>query len=290
MGDLNRALLSLAGLSVGDSFGERFFGLRWAAVAARQVPDGPWQWTDDTHMALSVVEVLREHGSIDEDALASRFAQRYREQPWRGYGSGAMKLLSQYAEGANWREEAPRMFDGGSYGNGAAMRAGPIGGFFWGEPDRAAQEGKRSAVVTHAHLEGQAGAIAVAAAAAMAPLRPALNGNDFLEQVIQHVPPTRTRERIEEARRIGPEEHGRAVGTLGTGAEVAAFDTVPFCLWVAARHGFDFETALWATVAGLGDRDTTCAIVGSIVALSADIPESWIRLREPLPVGFDPLL
>lgn len=290
MGDLNRALLSLAGLSVGDAFGERFFSLSWAAVKARQVPDGPWQWTDDTHMALSVVEDLTEHGSIDEDGLARRFAQRYREQPWRGYGSGAMKLLSQYADGANWREEAPRMFDGGSYGNGAAMRAGPIGGFFWGEPERAAQEGKRSAVVTHAHLEGQAGAIAVAAAAAMAPLRPALSGNDFLEQVIQHVPPTRTRERIEEARRIGPEEHGRAVGTLGTGAEVAAFDTVPFCLWVAAHHGFDFETALWATVAGLGDRDTTCAIVGSIVALSADIPESWIRLREPLPVGFDPLL
>ena len=289
MGDLNRALLSLAGLSVGDAFGERFFGLRWAAVTARQVPDGPWQWTDDTHMALSIIDVLREHGSIDEDALASRFAQRYREQPWRGYGSGAMKLLSQYADGANWREEAPQMFDGGSYGNGAAMRAGPIGGFFWGEPERAAQEGKRSAVVTHAHLEGQAGAIAVAAAASMAPLRPALSGNDFLEQVIQHVPPTRTRERIEEARRIGPEEHGRAVGTLGTGAEVAAFDTVPFCLWVAAHHGFDFETALWATVAGLGDRDTTCAIVGSIVALSADIPESWIRLREPLPLGFDPL-
>ena len=31
------------------------------------------------------------------------------------------------------------------------------------------------------------------------------------------------------------------------------------------------EDALWLTVSGLGDRDTTCAIVGSIVVLSAGI-------------------
>jgi ADP-ribosylglycohydrolase len=56
---------------------------------------------------------------------------------------------------------------------------------------------------------------------------------------------------------------------------------------VAAHHGFDFETALWTTVAGGGDRDTTCAIVGSIVGLSADIPETWLRAREPLPAEFE---
>jgi ADP-ribosylglycohydrolase len=39
----------------------------------------------------------------------------------------------------------------------------------------------------------------------------------------------------------------------------------------------------------VGDRDTTCAIVGGIVAMSAgveSIPPSWIESREPLPAWF----
>ncbi len=287
MGDLDRALLSLAGLSVGDAFGEQFFRLPWEAIGRRHLPPTPWKWTDDTAMALSVVEVLRDHHEIEQDALATRFGERFRQDPRRGYGRGAVRLLSQIADGADWAEQAPRLFDGGSYGNGAAMRAGPIGGYFWGDPERAAQEAQRSAVVTHSHLDGQAGAIAVATAAAMAPIKLAISSIDFLSQIVTRLPHTRTREKVEEARRIGPDEHGRAVGTLGTGNEIAAFDTVPFCLWVAAHHGFDFEAALWTTVAGGGDRDTTCAIVGSIVGLSAEIPEAWLRAREPLPSGYE---
>ena len=73
--------------------------------------------------------------------------------------------ISQRAAGADWREISPTLFGSGSYGNGAAMRAAPIGGYFSGNPRRAAKEAQLSAVVTHAHPEGQAGAIAVAAVA-----------------------------------------------------------------------------------------------------------------------------
>ena len=74
-----------------------------------------------------------------------------------------------------------------------------------------------------------------------------------------------------------------AMRKLGTGEKVSAQDTVPFCLWSAAHHLDNFEDALWWTVKGLGDCDTTCAIVGGIVALSAPkIPELWLQRREPL--------
>ena len=45
-------------------------------------------------------------------------------------------------------------------------------------------------------------------------------------------------------------------------------------------------TGLSATLSGLGDRDTTCAIVGGIVACfvgAAGIPAAWLHAREPLP-------
>jgi hypothetical protein len=45
---------------------------------------------------------------------------------------------------------------------------------------------------------------------------------------------------------------------------------------------------MWTTVTGLGDRDTTCAIAGGVVAMAvgrAGLPASWLAAREPL--GFD---
>jgi ADP-ribosylglycohydrolase len=58
---------------------------------------------------------------------------------------------------------------------------------------------------------------------------------------------------------------------------------VPFSLWCALRHPDDFREALWATVSGLGDRDTTCAIVGGLVALRSPPPAEWVAAREGLP-------
>ncbi|MCM0679226.1 ADP-ribosylglycohydrolase family protein, partial [Micromonospora phytophila] len=48
---------SLAGLSVGDALGSQFFvpGRRPADLAAGRLPPPPWEWTDDTEMACSVV-------------------------------------------------------------------------------------------------------------------------------------------------------------------------------------------------------------------------------------------
>ncbi len=77
-----------------------------------------------------------------------------------------------------------------------------------------------------------------------------------------------------------------AVAVLGNGTGISAQDTVPFALWCAAQHLNNYEEALWLTVSGLGDIDTTCAMVGGIVALYtgvAGIPTGWQQARETLP-------
>jgi ADP-ribosylglycohydrolase len=281
---LARAQLSLEGLSVGDAFGELYMSMYPRLSRTSSLPAGPWLWTDDTHMALSVVEILRTCGRIDQDVLASAFARRYECEPYRGYAGGAARLLEAIVAGADWRDVSPKLFGSGSYGNGAAMRAAPIGGYLGGDPGWAAHEAQLSAVVTHWHPEGQAGAMAVAVAAAIAAGAVSPSGAEFLRQVSAFLPACLTQERILEAVEIPPDQPADAIRMLGTGQQVSAQDTVPFCLWVAAHNLHDFEEALWCTVEGTGDADTTCAIVGGIVALSApEIPAEWIARREPLP-------
>jgi ADP-ribosylglycohydrolase len=54
---------------------------------------------------------------------------------------------------------------------------------------------------------------------------------------------------------------------------------------VITRYRASYEAALWATVSGMGDRDTTCAIVGGMLASDAEmrIPEDWVSRVEPFP-------
>jgi ADP-ribosylglycohydrolase len=278
-----RAFLSLEGLSVGDAFGQLVFRCS-PRFDPDSLPAGPWVWTDDTHMALSIVEVLIEFGAIQQDALAAAFARRFSEQPWRGYGGGARHLLSGLAAGDDWRRISPSLFGKGSYGNGAAMRVAPLGAFFAGDPAEAARQADLSAAVTHHHPEGRAGSVAVAVAASLAPFRGELSAEAYLKSILNHVPDGQTRQGLERAIDIPPQQVVEAIRQLGTGRNVSAQDTVPFCLWVASHYAHDYTAAIRTAVFGKGDSDTTCAIVGGIVALSCPaIPQRLIESREPLP-------
>jgi ADP-ribosylglycohydrolase len=277
---------SLEGLSVGDAFGQRFFSeaVIDEHLASRTLPPGPWRWTDDTNMALSIVEVLTTYGTVDQDALARSFGEHY--EPAREYGYAMHELLPLYSVGADWRPEAPKLFGGsGSYGNGAAMRVAPLGAFFADDLARAAEEANKSAVVTHAHPEGAAGAIAVAVASASAAT--GAGADILIESVIEHTPESEVRDRLERINRIRPESSLSYVATLlGNGSRITAQDTVAFTIWVAAQHLEDFAAALWLTAEAHGDVDTTCAIVGGIVGARVGvegIPAGWRNRREPLP-------
>lgn len=289
---MERALLALDGLSVGDAFGDRFFyapEIVEQLIAARAIPAGAWPYTDDTEMALAIVEVLAELGRIDQDALATRFAERYRRQPDRGYGGTAHQILRAIGDGAAWRDVSPAVFSGmGSMGNGGAMRVAPLGAYFADDVPALVAQARASAEVTHAHPDAQAGTIAVALAASWAWTHRgrAAPGAELLEFVLEHTPDGDTRSGISKAARLPA--HASvvlAVSALGNGRGVISSDTVPFALWCAARHLDDFVEAIWTTVSGLGDRDTTCAIVGGIVALRtgrSSIPPDWLQAREPL--------
>lgn len=287
-----RAHCSVVGLAIGDAYGERFVTAPHEWYASSSPPPGEWNWTDDTAMALSVLEVLRSEWKIEQEELAERFAERYEAEPNRGYAAGAAKVLLAIGKGTPWREAAGALFGGtGSYGNGAAMRAGPIGAYFADDPDRIVSEARLSAEVTHLHPEGISGAVAVAVAAGVAArgcgkVTKRLRG-DLLDAAIESTPDGETRARLRAVRATSPAEPAPSVArSVGCGHEASAPDTVPFALWVASRHLDDFYAALRTAVCAGGDLDTVAAIVGSVVAPAVGeegIPAYLRRRVEPVP-------
>lgn len=312
---LARARTALEGLSVGDALGEtcfRYENLEAIIEDPRATPRGPWPWTDDTAMALSIFEVLEEHGRIEQDLLARRFAARFKAQPWRGYGAGAFRLLGNVAGGGDWRIAAEMIFPGGSFGNGSAMRIAPVAAYF-AEDDYTviAEQARLSAMVTHTHPEGIAGGIAAAIAGAYAwkhrnTRSDAATKRGLFDAVLAHTPQSEVREKIERALALAfepPSEpevrlfsHGMTtrsldasmvpvIQELGNGSRISCQDTVPFCVWAAARHLDDYQSAIQTTIRVGGDIDTNCAIVGGIVSLAVGregIPRDWLADREEL--------
>lgn len=312
---MDRARLALEGLSVGDALGETCFRQEnYEALLEdpRATARGPWPWTDDTAMALGIYEVLDRHGQIEQDDLARRFASRWQAAPWRGYGGGAFRLLAQIAGGIDWRYAASSLFGGGSFGNGSAMRIAPLAGYFAEDGYRTvAHHAELSAAVTHAHPEGIAGGVAAAVAGAYAWVNRDRRADEgvkrgLFDTVLEHTPTGEVREGIERAAKFTFElpaepavrllDHGSrvvpfdtsiepVVRALGNGSRISCQDTVPFCLWVAARHLDDYQAAVVNTIRAGGDIDTTAAIVGGIVALAVGaegIPADWRADREEL--------
>jgi ADP-ribosylglycohydrolase len=282
-----RALDSLRGLSVGDALGSQFFvPSNYPLLKRRQLPSGPWQWTDDTEMACSVLTVLAAHGRVDQDALARSFAEHHDFD--RGYGPAVNRMLRLVREGGDWRELAAELFNGqGSWGNGSAMRIAPLGAWYASDPEQATHQAEISSYTTHQHREAVVGAMAVAAAAAIAanpagPPGPA----ELLDGVVALVPRSAVGAGLRRARDMLDYDDAETVAAvLGSGRRTSAHDTVPFALWSAARSLGDFERAFWTTAQVGGDVDTTCAIACGVVAAgkTGQPPAAWLEQTEALP-------
>jgi len=288
---LERAQLALEGLSVADAFGEQLLhagpASRDVALSERTAPRGKrWMWTDDTAMAVSIVETLALCDGIDAEVLAQRFAKRYVAEPARGYGRGAHAVLAEIAQGVPYDAAAKQLFDGhGSCGNGGGMRAAPIGAYFCDDLAVVVEHAARSAAPTHAHPDGVAGAVAIAIAAARV-FAGERDPRALLEAVVAHTPKGATCDGVRRAIAMLRAEAITVAAELGNGSRVLAADTIPFAIWCAATHLGDYAGALWDCASVGGDIDTTCAMAGGIivgaVGLAGILPE-WRAAREPLP-------
>lgn len=267
----------LLGLALGDALGAPFEGRRPRGldpVDRLLAADTPLRWTDDTHMMLALADALLANDlTVDPQHLGDTFARAYREEPWRGYGSGPPRIFAMASAGRSYLDAAASLFDGsGSLGNGAAMRCAPVVIAAWPDAARTWQLATEQALVTHSHPEGVDGAVllsavlrlAVATPAAAplalaaitadtAPLRsPALGAAwDALLTASSAADRTRDRQGLLEL-----------AGELGT--SVTARTSVPAAIAVALHAPDDVVDTARAAIGLGGDTDTVAAMAAAI--------------------------
>jgi len=276
----------LMGLAIGDALGAPFEGkesVNRAEVRAVAERTEILRYTDDTHMALGVAESLVACRGFDGQHMAETFVRNFEREPWRGYGPGPPRIFHRIKLGARWDRAAGDVYPGGSFGNGAAMRAAPVGLFYYRNREELREVAYLSSQITHAHPLGKEGAALQACAVALAVIcGPTGAPNDFLaglKAFAAHDIYKHKLQRVGELLIAG--NKAEVVASLGNGIE--AFNSVPTAVYCFLRHPGSFEEVVVKAISLGGDTDTIASMAGAIsgawLGIEA-IPGEWMEKLE----------
>lgn len=122
------------------------------------------QYTDDTQLTRELMLSLLDQGEWVPEDFADRIANIFARDAIVGYGGATQEAAVRLLDGVSWDSSGtppPRA------GNGAAMRAGPMGLFFWDDVDALVASTMEQASITHKAPMSVAASVAVAGAVAM---------------------------------------------------------------------------------------------------------------------------
>ncbi len=290
----DKALGALAGLAIGDSFGD-----------AGRVPenhqnygmlltfDGGKCWsTDDTEFALFTAKMLIDHdGDPSPEDLAAG---------WLRY----IAVQDDFPRGGNSEIEAAENLKRGimpplsgqqsayAFSDGACMRISPVGIVCAGDVNRAMELARRDAEVSHAR-SGVWAAESVAAAVAAAMV--SASDEEIMEAAMEPIPSDswlyrgmlHMRELVELAETDFKTAWMKLHDDYRTRYKAAVEEAIPqaFALFLLSKG--DFERGIILAANFGRDADTIGAVVGAIrgAQLGAKgIPEAWIE-RTGYPTG-----
>ena len=283
-----RVAASLIGLAIGDVVGSAVEGD--PAAAARQYveqelagglhrarprpPLAPGQYTDDTILARELLASVVV-GGVDLPAFGRRLADLHAAGAIPGIGPGTAAATERIRHGTSPLEAGtPAPYAG----NGAAMRAGPLGVLFSRDPTRLVAVARDQAMVTHRDPRAVAGAVTIAAAAAIAARPGAFDLATAVSELTELVQPVDWemanvlsllgewhRETMSIAAAFALEDLTEVAPREGQGLMPYVVATVWWALFAAFRNLDDFagaiRSAIWIGV----DTDTLAAMAGSIV-------------------------
>jgi ADP-ribosylglycohydrolase len=237
-----------------------------------QFPFG--QYSDDTQLARELLRSFSDARGWQPPVFAARLAELFRERRDVGAGRGTRSAALRLLMGVPWHESGtPAPYAG----NGAAMRAGPLG-LLLPEQQAMCRAAREQARITHLDPRCAAGAAAVARAVAVAAARLPIDTAGFLAEVADcaeadEVSVGDAIRGLGEWVALPPAEAARHVHESGLDPAhidrwqgISAFVT-PSLLWslyAFLRSPDDYWETICTAIGVGGDTDTMAAIAGAI--------------------------
>ena len=295
----DRCVGSLLGCASGDILGANFEFKSRSEIqrehgTVHSFADSTWRpfgiYTDDTEMTLALASSIVQRDGVDPEHCAATYASYFSSAPRRGYGPSVTKILEMLLEGADYRLTGTSVHEGGSYGNGGAMRIAPVGLAFRNAEDSVLREAVRLALLpTHVHDEAVDGAFIQAKTIALMAKTKDVHNLDMiglLEQLRDAARVESLRSKLTDVTAAhrenwSPErvlDHLCSPCRFGEHFQIRTGDAVACVLWAFSNYWHDPERCVVETVGLGGDTDTLGAMAGAIVgALHGTrwLPSRW---------------
>lgn len=251
-------------------------------------PDGTTtpQLTDDTQLTLCLAASIVERGGIDPGDIARRF------DAWlyvgRGVGASTRAAIMRYRDGLPWDQAGVP-----SSGNGAAMRAAPLGLLHTHDLDALRRDARLASIVTHNDPAAVASAVVISAGvgyltccptgtatpeAFLTAVTDALVGVDDYPYMVPHLERRMTLgQRLTEVGELlnaSPEE---AFSVTHNGGFV--FESLPAAIWAFLANLESPTAAILSAVNGGYDADTVAAMAGALAGAYHGVsgfPHDWV--------------
>ena len=287
---------ALLGTFTGDALGAPVEG--WSALRIRREHGeiremlegrrGSGRYTDDTQMTIALAESLLESRGFDGGEFAARLVAAY--DPTRGYGQGTTDVIRRLRSGEPWQTAADHSYPRGSFGNGAAIRMAPVALLHHHDRESLGLLAEETALVTHSHPLGVAGAVLQACQIALAiqSRGEALDPLGFAVVLRSSTTSTEFRQKLRAVEECLEESPTLEAVHNRLGCNSTALGSVPTGLYCFLSHPESFEAAVTYAVSLGGDTDSIAAMTGAIAGAyhgAQAIPERWRRKLEEGPKG-----
>jgi ADP-ribosylglycohydrolase len=260
MDKAERVLGCVFGGAIGDAMGGPYEGSETPASVDR---GAEWRIFDDTQLTLATCEALIQAEGADPETIAARMAAWFSEGWITGVGASTFAALKAISLSGHWALAGMRSER--AAGNGAAIRIAPLA-FFLDPADATDRRTIRDVCrITHHSDEAYAGALAILAAVHFARTGAWAGKQDLLGRVIELLPDSQVRDRLNEIERLGftvtPAETAERSGNSGY-----VVQSVPLAIVGAQQVQFTgFDGMLQQLISAGADTDSIASMAGQIV-------------------------
>lgn len=258
-----------------------------ALFPSSELPLG--QYTDDSQLARELMLSYDARGAFEAQDYAERLGALFRDNRVVRAGRATQEVGRRIASGMAYEQAA---ILAPSAGNSSAMRAAPIGLFYYNDADRLIAAAREQSRITHHDPRCAAGAVAIAGAVALALRQRPLVRERFLAELAEWV------RQIDQSVAfdvyqlsawvsLSPEAAATFMvrarlcpgsSTEWRGVSSYVVTSVLWSLYCFLRTPEDYLETIYTAISAGGDVDTTAAMAGAMsgahLGLSA-LPSAW---------------